>query len=211
MRKRGITRSSLAQLSARLARRAGVVRTRPEAPTHELDDAFWREAVVRLPPPGENLHPPAGGSRRARVVQAARPQRASEPDECRLAFLHGGAQEEGPDGMKRKERRKPMKYFDEEERALITAIERADARGELRPVKNQAKAKAEAQAMAKEWMRTERREARINIRLRPSTLAALKARAAVEGLPYQVLVAGLIHRYVFPEPAAGTAPMKAAK
>lgn len=53
MRKRGITRYTLAQLRARLARRGGVLRTRPDAPTYELDDAFWRDAVIRLPPPGK--------------------------------------------------------------------------------------------------------------------------------------------------------------
>ncbi len=70
--------------------------------------------------------------------------------------------------------RRPKGGLDAEERA----IERAYERGEYRPVKHQAKAKAEAIAMATEWMRTERKEARMNIRLRPSTLAALKARAA---------------------------------
>ena len=53
MHKRGIKRYTLAQLKARLARRGGVLHTRPEAPEYELDDTFWREAVVRLPPPGK--------------------------------------------------------------------------------------------------------------------------------------------------------------
>jgi predicted DNA binding CopG/RHH family protein len=91
--------------------------------------------------------------------------------------------------------------LDAEERAERRALERADARGELRPVKHQKKVKAEMQAAARRWMATERKEARMNIRLRPSTLAALKAKAAEEGLPYQVLAASLIHRYVFPVPA----------
>jgi len=93
------------------------------------------------------------------------------------------------------------RFMDDEERAMITAYER----GEYRPVKNQKQEKAKAQAMAREWMRTERKEARLNIRLRPSTLAALKARAAAEGLPYQVLIASLIHKYVFPAPPAAAA------
>jgi len=96
--------------------------------------------------------------------------------------------------------------LDAEERAERRAIERADARGELRPVTNQKKVKAEAEAAARRWMATERKEARMNIRLRPSTLAALKAKAEAQGLPYQVLVASLIHQYVFPSaPAAGAA------
>lgn len=48
MRKRDIKRYTLAQLKARLARRGGVLRTRPDAPTYELDDTFWREASLRV-------------------------------------------------------------------------------------------------------------------------------------------------------------------
>ena len=98
------------------------------------------------------------------------------------------------------------KFRDAEERALVTRIERADARGELRPVKHEKAIKAELQAAARAWMATERRVARINIRLRPADLVALKERAAQEGQGYQTLVASLIHKYVSLPPAAAQAP-----
>jgi uncharacterized protein (DUF4415 family) len=33
--------------------RRKISRTRPDAPAHELDAAFWRHAKVVLPPPGK--------------------------------------------------------------------------------------------------------------------------------------------------------------
>jgi predicted DNA binding CopG/RHH family protein len=102
-----------------------------------------------------------------------------------------------------------MTYINDEERALVESIERADARGELRPVKHQKEIIAQAQAGARRWMETERKEARVNIRLRPSVLAAFKARAEREGLPYQVVLASLAYRYAYPEPA--TPPAVAAE
>jgi len=93
-------------------------------------------------------------------------------------------------------------FMDDAERALIESIEDADARGELRPAKNQKQIIAQMQAGARRWMETERKEARVNIRLRPSVLAAFKARAEREGLPYQVVLASLAYRYAYPEPQA---------
>jgi len=99
-----------------------------------------------------------------------------------------------------------MQFMDAEERALITAIERADARGELRPVKNQKKMIAEAQAMARRTLA--RKAARINIRLLPADLDLLKARAKAEGLPYQTLIASILHKYVTPPAALAEPPKK---
>lgn len=100
---------------------------------------------------------------------------------------------------------KGFKFFDDEERALITSIERADARGELRPVRNQKALIAQAQAGARRWMERERKEARTNIRLRPSVLADLKVKAASVGLGYQTYIASLIHRDLYPPSAAPAA------
>jgi predicted DNA binding CopG/RHH family protein len=97
---------------------------------------------------------------------------------------------------------KGFKFIDDEERDLITSVERAYARGELRPVKNQKALIAQAQAGARRWMEKERKEARTNIRLRPSVLADLKAKAASVGLGYQTYIATLIHRDLYPPPAA---------
>jgi predicted DNA binding CopG/RHH family protein len=97
---------------------------------------------------------------------------------------------------------KGFTYLDDEERALITSIEQADARGELRPVKNQKAIKAQAQAAARRWMKRERKEARTSIRLRPSVLADLKVKAESVGLGYQTYIASLIHRDLYPTPPA---------
>ncbi len=77
---------------------------------------------------------------------------------------------------------------------MITAYERGEYR--RLPPAQEKHMKAELQAAARAWMATERKEARINIRLRPSDLAALKRAAATEGLPYQALAASLIHKAV---------------
>jgi predicted DNA binding CopG/RHH family protein len=66
-------------------------------------------------------------------------------------------------------------------------------RGAFRPVKNQDRAKQEA------WKPlgvTPRKDARINIRLSTADLEMLKRRAPEEGLPYQSLIASILHKYV---------------
>jgi predicted DNA binding CopG/RHH family protein len=83
---------------------------------------------------------------------------------------------------------------DQEEKDLIAAYER----GEFRPVRDQKKARTEAVEAARRYMR---RDARINIRLSSADLEMLKRRAAEEGLPYQSLIASILHEYV-----SGTAP-----
>jgi len=99
---------------------------------------------------------------------------------------------------------KGFTFLDDEERELITSIERADAQGELRPVKNQKQAIAEVQALARRTLA--RKAARINIRLAPADLDLLKARARAEGLPYQTLISSILHKYVTPPPVAVAEP-----
>lgn len=84
---------------------------------------------------------------------------------------------------------KKREFYDEEEKRLVTAYER----GELRPARDQKKAKREAVQAAKRYMR---KDARINIRLSSADLAMLKQRAVEEGLPYQSLIASVLHKYV---------------
>lgn len=80
-------------------------------------------------------------------------------------------------------------YFDEEERDLIEAYKR----GEFVPVENQ----DEMLAMLKETAcNYTRKDARVNIRLSSSDLTMLKIRAAEEGMPYQTLIASVLHKYV---------------
>ena len=85
---------------------------------------------------------------------------------------------------------------DDEEKKLIAAYEG----GEFRPVKDQKKAKQAAIEAARRYMR---KDARINIRLSTADLEMLKRRAAEEGLPYQSLIASVLHKYVSGSAASG--------
>jgi len=78
---------------------------------------------------------------------------------------------------------------DKDEDQLIAEYER----GAFRPVKKQDMAKREAVEAARRYMR---KDARINIRLSTADLDMLKRRAAEEGLPYQSLIASILHKYV---------------
>ena len=80
-------------------------------------------------------------------------------------------------------------FHDDEEKKLVTAYER----GEFKPVKDQKAAKQTAVESAKRYMR---KDARINIRLSAADLEMLKRRAVEEGLPYQSLIASVLHKYV---------------
>ncbi len=82
-----------------------------------------------------------------------------------------------------------MKKRDTEENKLISAYER----GEFKPVKDQKSARRTAMEAASRYMR---KDARINIRLSAADLEMLKRRAAGEGLPYQTLIASILHKYI---------------
>jgi predicted DNA binding CopG/RHH family protein len=84
---------------------------------------------------------------------------------------------------------KKRRFHDDEERDLITAYES----GEFRPVEDQEAAKQTAVQAARRYLR---KDARVNIRLSSADLEMLKRRAAEEGLPYQSLIASILHKYV---------------
>lgn len=84
---------------------------------------------------------------------------------------------------------KKKTLLDKDEEKLITDYER----GAFRPVRNQDMARKEAMEAARRYMR---KDARINIRLSTADLEMLKRRAAEEGLPYQSLIASILHKYV---------------
>lgn len=84
---------------------------------------------------------------------------------------------------------KKREFHDDEEKELISAYER----GDFRPVKDQKKATRAAVQAANRYTR---KDARINIRLSSADLAMLKQRAVEEGLPYQSLIASVLHKYV---------------
>ena len=87
-------------------------------------------------------------------------------------------------------------FHDDDEKKLLAAYER----GEFRPVKDQKGAKQTAVEAARRYMR---KDARINIRLSTADLEMLKRRAAEEGLPYQSLIASVLHKYVSGSALAG--------
>ena len=84
-------------------------------------------------------------------------------------------------------KKKPV--LDQAEEELIAEYER----GAFKPVKNQTMARKEALEAARRYMR---KDARINIRLSTADLEMLKRRAAEEGLPYQSLIASILHKHV---------------
>ena len=72
---------------------------------------------------------------------------------------------------------------------LLASIER----GEWRPVRNQKKVNAQYRELAAATLSKSRR---VNIRITAQDLERLQARAAEEGLPYQTLMASVLHKYV---------------
>ena len=77
------------------------------------------------------------------------------------------------------------KYEDE----LVRSFEQ----GEWLPVKNLKKEMARYQEAAAETLLKNRR---VNIRISAMDLEGLQTRAAAEGLPYQTLMASVLHKYV---------------
>ena len=82
-----------------------------------------------------------------------------------------------------------MGKLTQEERALRIAVER----GEWRSVKDLEKARARYQGYARATLKKDRR---INIRLSTNDLETLQMLAIEEGIPYQTLIASILHKYV---------------
>ena len=83
-----------------------------------------------------------------------------------------------------------MKHnLDKEEQAILDAIEN----GKWELIKPR---KAELEQYAQIARETLKKNQRMNIRISKSDLYRIKARAAEEGVPYQTLVASIIHKYV---------------
>ena len=83
-----------------------------------------------------------------------------------------------------------MKDFklDLEEQELLTSFEN----GEWSTVKNFKKEVANLEAAAKNFMK---KDARINIRVSQYDLDRIKRVAAHEGMPYQTLIASVLHKF----------------
>ena len=84
-----------------------------------------------------------------------------------------------------------MKYYElnQEEKDLLDAVDR----GEYKSVPN---AKKEIARYRSYIAATLNRNRNINIRLSERDLHKLKAKAQEEGLPYQTLIASLLHKFV---------------
>lgn len=78
--------------------------------------------------------------------------------------------------------------LDPEEKELLSSFERE----EWKTIKQIQKEKKLAKEAAK---KTLQKDVRINIRLSSSDVANIKQMAAYEGLPYQTLIASILHKY----------------
>lgn len=90
--------------------------------------------------------------------------------------------------MSKKTKRKNDIKLDPEEKALLASVER----GEWKTVANFDEELAIAKKAAANSLR---KDARINIRLASADLALIKQKASYEGLPYQSLIASILHLY----------------
>jgi predicted DNA binding CopG/RHH family protein len=84
--------------------------------------------------------------------------------------------------------RKPLK-LDEEEVQILRDFER----GEFESIQHFRAEKRSLEAAAK---RTLQKDKRINIRISSRDLEKLQKRAAMEGIPYQTLIASTLHKFV---------------
>lgn len=83
--------------------------------------------------------------------------------------------------------------LDKEEQELSDSFDR----NEWKTVANVKKEIAVAKKAAANSLR---KDARINIRLSDSDLARIKQKAAFEGMPYQTLIASILHKYAAGHP-----------
>lgn len=82
-----------------------------------------------------------------------------------------------------------MSKLDQEEREILDAYES----GKAKPAKDAAETQKRHQNYAEAMFR---KDARINIRLSSRDLRGLQKKALAEGIPYQTLVASILHKYV---------------
>ena len=82
-----------------------------------------------------------------------------------------------------------MSKLDQEEQEILEAFESGNVKRARNADDIQRRHKQYAKAMLQ-------KDARINIRLPSKDLRGLKKRALSEGIPYQTLVASILHKYV---------------
>lgn len=83
-----------------------------------------------------------------------------------------------------------LKYFDDEERDMIESFENSNVK--IKPISEKRK---------KFWQQVaansiaERKKKALSLRLGERDIDRIKAKAAKKGLPYQTLIASVIHQY----------------
>lgn len=82
-----------------------------------------------------------------------------------------------------------MTKLDEEEKEILDVYESGNAKRSESAADTQVRHRQYAEAML-------RKDARINIRLTSKDLRGLQKRALSEGIPYQTLIASVLHKYV---------------
>lgn len=88
----------------------------------------------------------------------------------------------------KKSKKSDTNKLDREEKELLASFEK----DEWKSIKNIEKEKLSARKTA---AKTLRKDVRINIRLTTNDLSNIKQIAAYEGLPYQTLIASVLHKY----------------
>jgi predicted DNA binding CopG/RHH family protein len=87
-----------------------------------------------------------------------------------------------------KSKKSDQQNFDPEEKEILSSFEN----GEWKSVKNVKKEKVHARNTA---AKTLSKDVRINIRLSSTDISNIKQMAAYEGMPYQTLIASILHKY----------------
>ena len=82
-----------------------------------------------------------------------------------------------------------MSKLSSEEREILEAFEKGKLKRSKKAATTQKRHQEYAEAMVK-------KDARINIRLSSKDLRGLQKRALAEGIPYQTLIASILHKYV---------------
>ncbi|MGB5251589.1 MAG: antitoxin [Sedimenticolaceae bacterium] len=82
-----------------------------------------------------------------------------------------------------------MSRLSNEEREILEAFDKGRLKRSKKAANTQKRHQEYAEAMFK-------KDARINIRLSSKDLRGLQKRALAEGIPYQTLVASILHKYL---------------
>ena len=89
----------------------------------------------------------------------------------------------------KKDSKKIFEPIDQEEKELMESIEH----DEWRPVENFNHEKEKAMAAARNTLKKNKR---INLRMTQKDYHQIQIKAIEEGIPYQTLIAGIIHKYL---------------